>query len=151
MDTMMTGKFYVSALLGLLLCAPAFATTIYKWVDENGVTHYSQEKPPEITTEKLYSEDIEQQKVGFTAPKVTERQEEQKSEAALAAEAITEKDKAQAKAICENAQHQLKVLETHTRLTRKNEKDGEMVRMTEEDRQSEIAAQKQRIKLFCNK
>ncbi|CAM3126421.1 DUF4124 domain-containing protein [Shewanella loihica] len=148
---MMTGKFYLSALLSLFLCAPTFATTIYKWVDENGVTHYSQEKPPEAKTEKLYSEDIEQKKVGFTAPKVVEKKGEQKSEAALAAEAINEKDKAQAKAICENAKHQLNVLETHTRLTRKNEENGEMVRMTEEDRQSEISAQKQRIKLFCEK
>lgn len=35
-------------LVALVLCvAPAHATRTYKWVDEDGVTHYSQYPPPE--------------------------------------------------------------------------------------------------------
>ena len=39
-----------SALLGIL-CANAFAATVYKWVDENGVVHYSDQ--PHAGSDKI--------------------------------------------------------------------------------------------------
>jgi hypothetical protein len=39
------GKSVVGILLALSLAVPAWATEIYKWVDENGVTHFSQLQP----------------------------------------------------------------------------------------------------------
>ncbi len=39
------GKWVVVMLLALSLAGPAAATEIYKWVDENGVTHFSQTAP----------------------------------------------------------------------------------------------------------
>ncbi|MCZ4339224.1 DUF4124 domain-containing protein [Shewanella colwelliana] len=147
----MTRKSYYILLVTMLFSPTILATTIYKWVDEKGVTHYSQQVPPEKQSEKLYSEDIEQKKVGFVAPKVKAVSEPEKSDLELAAQEISKKDKAQASAICDNAKHQLNVLETHTRLTRKNEDSDEPVRMTEEERQSEISAQKEKIRLFCKK
>lgn len=147
----MTGKNYHLLLLTLLFCPTILATTIYKWVDENGVTHYSQEMPPEKQTEKLYSEEIEPKKIGSVSPRISAPDEIDKNELAIAATEITKQDKKQAKMICDSAKHQLNVLETHTRLTRKNEQSGEMERMTEEDRQAQIAVQKERIRLFCVK
>ena len=151
MDGTMTRKSYCALLFIVLFSPTIFATTIYKWVDENGVTHYSQEMPPEKQTEKLYSEDIEPKKVGSVAPKISTPTEPGKTELDAAAAETTNKDKQQAKMICDSAKHQLNVLETHTRLTRKNEQSGEMERMTEEDRQAQIASQKERIRLFCVK
>lgn len=142
---------YYALLLTLLLCPAVLATTIYKWVDENGVTHYSQQVPPEKPSETLYSEEIEQQKVGFIAPKESEVSLPAKSPQQTAAEAIVLQDKAQAKAICSNAKHQLNLLNTHTRLTRKNEQTGDMERMTEEQRQAAMSAQQEKISLFCVK
>ncbi|QYK02291.1 DUF4124 domain-containing protein [Shewanella psychrotolerans] len=147
----MTRKSYYTLLFIVLLSPTVFATTIYKWVDENGVTHYSQEMPPEKHTEKLYSEDIEPKKVGSVSPKSSKPIEPKKTELEAAATKIKSKDKEQAQMICDSAKHQLNVLETHTRLTRKNEQSGEMERMTEEDRQAQIASQKERIRLFCVK
>jgi len=41
-------KWVAGFLLTVLLAAPATATEIYKWVDENGVTHFSQ-MPPDLS------------------------------------------------------------------------------------------------------
>ncbi|WP_239473279.1 DUF4124 domain-containing protein [Shewanella algidipiscicola] len=142
---------YHALLLTLILSPAVFATTIYKWVDENGVTHYSQQVPPDRPSETLYSEDIEQQKVGFIAPKETEVSVPTKNPQQTAAEAIVRQDKAQAKAICSNAKHQLNLLNTHTRLTRRNAQTGDMERMTEEQRQAAMSAQQEKISLFCIK
>ncbi|QYJ87955.1 DUF4124 domain-containing protein [Shewanella mesophila] len=151
MDGTMIWKSYYTLLFIALMSPTVFATTIYKWVDEKGVPHYSQEMPPEKQTEKLYSEDLEPKKVGSVAPKMATPAEAEKTELEVAAAEINRKDKEQAKMICDSAKHQLNVLETHTRLTRKNEQSGEMERMTEEERQAQIASQKERIRLFCVK
>nr|WP_275658988.1 DUF4124 domain-containing protein [Shewanella sp. Isolate11] len=145
----MTRKSFCALLLVLFFCPTLFATTIYKWVDEKGVTHYSQQMPPEKQAEKLYSEDIEQQRVGFVAPSASAAKEPVPSEMEAAANEINQKDKEQAKMICDSATHQLNVLNTHTNLTRKNAQTGEMEKMTEEQRQEQIAAQQERIRLFC--
>lgn len=142
---------YYALLLTLALSPAVLATTIYKWVDENGVTNYSQQVPPEKSSETLYSEEIEQQKVGFIAPKVTAASAPTKSSEQTATQAIVLQDKAQAKAICSNAKHRLNLLNTHTRLTQKNEQTGDMEKMTEEQRQAAISIQQERIRLFCVK
>ena len=44
----------MTALLSILLIAPASEAKIYKWVDGNGITQYSQQRPPqEYTTEEI--------------------------------------------------------------------------------------------------
>ncbi len=144
---MTTRKSY---LLLLVLFSPSlFATTIYKWIDEKGITHYSQQLPIGKNAQQLDSKDIEQRKVGFVAPSSTIAKEEKLSAIEIAANELHQKDKAQAKMICENATHQLNVLTTHTNLTRKNEQTGEMEKMTEEQRQAHILTQQERITLFC--
>ena len=64
-STMLCRWFWLGLFIG-----PVSAGVIYTWVDENGVTHYSQQAPQQenIKAEKLYSEDLEQAKVGFIAP-----------------------------------------------------------------------------------
>lgn len=136
-----------------LFIGPVSAGVIYTWVDENGVTHYSQQAPQQesIKTSKLYSEDLEQAKVGFIAPikkvEPTSKANELEKSAAL----IKEKDTKQANSICESAKHNLEILTTHTKLIRQTSDSGESVAMTEEDRQASIAQQQERIKLFCDK
>ena len=39
--------------LALLLGAAAFGATVYKWVDEHGVTHYSDQAPPKQDAQKI--------------------------------------------------------------------------------------------------
>ncbi|WP_037471659.1 DUF4124 domain-containing protein [Shewanella waksmanii] len=135
-------------ILTIMLSTSLQATTIYKWVDKNGVTHYSQEQPEQTEAEKLYSEDIEQQPIGFIAPKAR-AEEEVPDEMAAAAEKINAQDKAQAKVICDNAKHQLNVLQTSARLRKENPETGEIEMMTDEQKQAEIGNQQRRVELFC--
>ncbi len=49
-------KFRISPIVlgaALLAAAPTAASRTYKWVDENGTTHYSQTKPPDRQAEEL--------------------------------------------------------------------------------------------------
>lgn len=127
------------------------ANAIYTWIDDNGVTHYSQQPPAsnQASSKKLYSEDIEPKHVGTIAPTKSVPDLNQPSELEQKAAAIGLADKQQAQQVCQNAQHSLNVLTTHTKLTKKNSTTGELVSMTEEQRQAEIVEQNQRIKLFC--
>ena len=43
------GRCLTGFLLSVLLAAPAVATEVYRWVDENGVTHFSQMAPDGVT------------------------------------------------------------------------------------------------------
>ena len=136
----------------MLLTQPVLAGVIYTWVDENGVTHYSQQPPEQDhpKTQQLYSEDIEPGKVGYIAP-VKNEAPPKMSEPEKSAALIKAQDTKQAEAICENAKHNLDVLTTHTKLTRQAEGNKEPVAMTEEERQTAISENQQRIKLFCDK
>lgn len=135
-----------------LFTSPVLADVIYTWVDDNGVTHYSQQAPQQesIQAEKLYSKDLSQAKVGFIAP-VKKQEVPQTSEVEKSAALIRQKDAKQAQSICESATHNLEVLTTHTNLIRQTSDSSKPVAMTEEDRQTSIAQQQERIKLFCNK
>ena len=56
------GKRMASLLLTVGLVTPAVATELYRWVDENGVTHFSQMPPDAIVT------GVSQQTLGDTRP-----------------------------------------------------------------------------------
>ena len=66
------------------------------------------------------------------------------------AKIINEKDKQQAKDICESAKHSLSVLKTHSKLNQQDKATGETVAMTEEQRQAAIAENTERVRLFCH-
>ncbi|GGI92340.1 DUF4124 domain-containing protein [Shewanella gelidii] len=144
-------KLKFASLLLVLFTAPTFATVIYTWVDENGVTHYSQQSPENIEATKLYSEDMEQALIGFVSPKVSKKSDEQLSTEELNAELIKRQDGDQAKSICASAKHSLQILTTHSKLNRQDPKSGKSIAMTEEERQAAIKENKERISLFCEK
>lgn len=136
-----------------LLGQPVVAGVIYTWVDEQGVTHYSQQPPAQeqLRASQLHSEDIEPAKVGYVAPP-QKQQPQAMNELEKSAALIKQKDAKQAQSICENAKHNLDVLTTHTKLMRQSEDPTkEPEAMTEEERQTAIAQQQERIKLFCDK
>ncbi|QUN05135.1 DUF4124 domain-containing protein [Shewanella yunxiaonensis] len=140
----------ISAILAVIFSPISSATDIYKWVDKNGVTHYSQQPPADKPVNTLDSSAIEPGKIGTVAP-IKRNDEPVKTQQELDADAINAKDAAQAEKLCESARFNLDVLLTHTRLQRSDDKTGEPVKMTEEDRQKAIADQQERIRLFCVK
>ncbi len=142
-------------LLWSLSSTPAQANVIYTWVDDNGVTHYSQQPPEEghtlANTDKLYSADLKPKQIGTVAPSAPIVKNQAQTDLEKKAAAINQADSEQAKQICENARHSLNVLTTHAKLNKKNKQTGEVVAMTEEQRQASISEQKERVKLFCTK
>jgi hypothetical protein len=141
--------FLLSTVFILGLSLNVSATVIYSWTDKDGKTHYSQEPPVEVEAKRQYSEDIERDRVGYVAP--VKKQAQPTDESLRQAEAllIKEKDSKQAEGICDKATHSLKVLTSHTNLNRQNEQTGEVVAMTEEERQAAINENQQRVELFC--
>ncbi|BAJ03393.1 DUF4124 domain-containing protein [Shewanella violacea] len=139
--------------LPLLFVTYVSATVIYKWVDDNGVTHFSQQIPEnadeQSKSEKLYSEDIEPKSIGTVAPIASSKEPTKLSQAQQDAAQINQFDKEQAKEICKNAKYNLDILVTHTKLNSKDQQTGEVVAVTEEQRQQKIKMQKQRVALFC--
>lgn len=142
-----------SLLLALLFAASTSvvqATTIYKWVDKEGVTHFSQDPPPtEIqTAEQLDSTELEPTHIGSVTPKAA-------AKAAVTSNPsvadVKTRNAEQAASICEQAQFQLKVLQTHSRLQRQDPKTGEVIEMSAEEREQQINTQQERITQFCTK
>jgi hypothetical protein len=133
----------------LCLSLSVGATVIYSWTDKDGQVHYSQEPPVEVEAKRQYSEDIERDKVGYVAPVKEQAQPSEEALRRAEAKLIKEKDSKQAEGICDKATHSLNVLTTHTNLNRQNEQTGEVVTMTEVERQAAIQENQQRVELFC--
>ncbi|WP_133407763.1 DUF4124 domain-containing protein [Parashewanella tropica] len=120
----------------------SYAAVIYKWVDNEGITHYSEVPPKGVEFVKLYSEDIEPSKIGTVTSKVKEKTKVTDSE-------LIKQQRAQAQDVCKRAQYNLKLLQTHTRLHRRDKTTGETVSLTEEERQASIEQEQKRIQAFC--
>ncbi len=124
---------------------------MYKWVDEDGNTHYSQsapvdntdveeiEPPSKVDTEsaanKVKNENETADKL--RDDRITKKEEKLKAEE----DAIAEKQK------CEQARKRLASYQRN-RVNLKNS-DGSNRVISEEERQSEIAKSKENIKTFC--
>ncbi|MBT1444619.1 DUF4124 domain-containing protein [Shewanella sp. JM162201] len=139
--------FALSLLLGSNMVA---ATTIYKWVDENGVTHYT-EQPPEKDgkAQVIKAADIEQKRIGFESPKPQAKADEPQTDEQKNADLIRQQNAEQADAICEQAKQNQEVLENFNRVTRKDAGTNEPVVMTDEEREAALADSKKRVELFC--
>ncbi|RLV59584.1 DUF4124 domain-containing protein [Parashewanella curva] len=128
------------------LCFYSFlsnAAVIYKWVDKDGITHFSEVPPKSVEFVKLYSEDIEPEKIGSVSLS------KGKDEAKATESEMIKQQKAQSEEVCKRAKYNLKLLQTHTRLLRKDQKTGESVSITEEERQASIKQEQKRINAFC--
>lgn len=130
------------------LCAQA---EIYKWVDANGETHFSERKPDTA----IAAESVDTRNV--TAPKARETWREQdtafQEQKKAADEAAQEQAKlevkaSQKKANCEQARKRAVSLERPR--VNKVEADGTRVRMPEEWRQEQISEAAKKVADFCS-
>jgi len=134
-----------------LTSAPLMAdTTIHKWVDANGVTHFGAEPPKNIKSEEV--------KPRVYTPSTPAPAPEKASETKAAdkpKDATTEKPKEmltispeQIAAQCKDAQSRLQQLEASPRLMTRAA-DGQMQRVPEEERQKMMDDERARIKDYC--
>ena len=134
------------------------ADEIYRWVDENGVVNYTQQKPRDMDSQTIVTNTGAPRAVSDPAPvtptssatgQPLSAEQEKMLEGLRAAEQARQDEIAQIKA--DNCQQSRDVL---SRLTLKNRirvkgADGEYTIMPEDERQSRIAEAQENIALYC--
>ncbi len=149
-------KIFLAFLITLtLIMASSHATArMYKWVDSNGVTQYSQHPPPEGAVEEIEktyapeAADLED-----TLQEGAKKREEfnKRHQERLDSKAQAKKEKKEKKKLaleCTKAREQIKTLKLERRM---QIKDGDTyTSMTKEMRQKKIKELQEKIKKYCN-
>ena len=129
----------------------AFATSMYKWVDKDGNTQYTQSPPPadvEFSTLKpppKVNSESSQKALEQRTEKLDELREQRHKTAAE--KKTTKEEENRLKKNCETAKANMASY-ARPRVTI-TQKDGTVTRATEEERQRRIAEAKERIAEFC--
>ena len=142
-------KTVIAIALGLT-CTHVMAEKLYKWVDENGVTQFSQQPPASNQYERMNV--TPPPALGSTPPPTAETptatEPDPGNENAAAQKADSEQ-KAMRVAQCAKLREDLTTLENNPRLGRTNA-DGEMERIGEDERQSMITTAREELASYCN-
>jgi hypothetical protein len=146
-------KTFVLACLVVLPFAAA-AQQMYKWVDEKGVTHYTDSPPPSGNAQKI---DIRATppSAPVAPPQSFQQKEEQtrgervqKAQEAQKVSAEEARSNALKKGRCIQARRQVQVLSIQRPLFNTNDK-GEKVYIEDKDRQAEIDKWQAQIETYC--
>lgn len=137
----------------LLVWLPPLAARTYRWVDENGITIYSQSPPPSgqatiIKPPPPAPSPPEESNKSFKERLDSLDKEKEKEGEAKKKEDIKAKNAEIMKHNCENARKNLESLEQHSRIRMKMD-DGNYKQLTYEEREAEIEKAEQAIKKNC--
>jgi hypothetical protein len=151
MRTARPSLFLTTAVI-LLLALPALAKS-YRWVDENGVTHYSQRPPVEAESVEIKPPpppatpaDEAWKELNKKRLKLEDAREDRKLETDKAKkEAEEKKQRAEA---CAAARKRLAIYEGPP--TRIKTADGEYIRPTEEQREAKRQEARELIEKYCD-
>jgi hypothetical protein len=137
----------------LSLFASAAFAEIYKWVDENGQTHYSQQAPRDISATVIKTPpppaidpNIAQQQVDELISKQEDEDQlqlEQQNQQKIEAENIANQQKN-----CKIAQQQLEQYQNNP-ARRIMDADGNVTRLAEEERQQKILESQENVTKYC--
>lgn|SRR5690554_183633 len=135
----------------LLLSLPVSAAPIYKWVDEQGVTHFASEPPTDQKAESINKQTFRptpppKQAAPSTA---TSSPNSSKTQAEIDREVRQQvaEETAALKKYCAQVRYNLAQLENNPRVLA--EVAGETVRLSEEERQARITELKETIAERC--
>ncbi len=143
-----------------VVCSAALALTtgivqakIYKWVDENGVTQYTQYPPPRgdstevnVPNAPSASPELQRKELQERLEAFNKRRDERLRQEQETAEQRAEREKLAAD--CQRLRDELATMRNNPRLMEDTE-DGP-VRMTEERRQERISLAEQQLNDFCS-
>lgn len=136
------------ALAASALAQPALATA-YKWVDQNGETHYSQSPPTATKTEVIKTPTAPAASVAKPATSVAPKAPATGSAAQPTPDAKAKAEDAAVRAEnCASARKNLEVLNTAPRVTIKDQ-NGLYHRLTDEERKARSVEAQKRIDEFC--
>lgn len=139
--------------LGLALSAPLHAAEIYKWVDEDGVTHYSQRPPPSgdaarIGVDRPPDKEIarERREMKQTGERIEERREQRQEAEQQARKDADQREQREAR--CADLRSSLTKLTRNRRLLIPDD-EGNVRRMPEEERKERVAERRRQIEEQC--
>ncbi len=141
----------VVLLAALLFSSVALSQTMYKWVDEKGVTHFSETPPPDG---KADAKKIQVKPVGEEKPRVDnwkEREQQSRQSRAkqdVADEAQRMKDQQGRAQRCRTAQRQVDIYRNSGVVFQLNDK-GERVFLEESQRNSELKRWEEMVRDNC--
>ena len=144
-------------LLISLVSLSAFALAgMYRWVDDNGETVYSQTPPPDgrpATSMKAPPPPAEtpeqaQERLDQQLQKIADAEEDQElADKETQKEQQTSEDR---KHNCEAARNNLEVLENRPARTKYRKADGSVVRLNYEERLEQLEKAKAQMEKYCN-
>ncbi len=139
--------------LGLALATPLQAGEIYKWVDEEGVTHYSQEPPPSgdatrVGVDAPPDEELERERreMEATGERLKAQREERREAEQQGRKNAEEREQSEQR--CADLRSSLKKLTENRRLL-VPDGEGGVRRMPEEERQERVAERRRQIDEHC--
>ncbi len=139
----------------LLISSQLHADKIYKWVDENGQIHYSSQKPrgQQVETVKVQKGPKVSEVVAETSDSDEENDDpvnSSDSEADAAAKAqLAKADAVNMRKMCEQARKNIAALNATVRVVQIDEKTGETIRMTDNQRLEAMKTAQQGVREFC--
>ncbi|MBD9443391.1 DUF4124 domain-containing protein [Pseudomonas sp. PDM04] len=136
--------FFLTASLLVGLSPMCMAAQVYKWVDEHGVTHFDAQPPQGREAETVVTPSAPASNPATRLPGSTvgDQQAIDKSVKKQVAE-----QQAQLKVFCEQARTNLAQLQNNPRL--REDVDGEMRRLTDEQRQERTTETQRQIAENC--
>ncbi len=144
-------KSYRALISTALLCLVPLhmaAATAYKWIDENGETHYSQSPPTATKAEVIKTPTSpadapapEQKPANTAAQKPVDTKQPLDNKAKAEDAAVRAEN-------CASASKDLETLQNSPRVTVKN-KDGLYHRLNDEERKARIEETQKRVDEFC--
>jgi hypothetical protein len=132
---------------GFLLCSSVPAAT-YKWVDDKGDVHDSQHPPAGSNYEKIKVEKSRPNETPPPAPQSTATNPV--SDTSGGSKVVQEELSKNQEIRSKNCEAAKKNLEIYTIYKRYKDKDGNVVRMDDEERLQKIEESKQNIAEFCD-
>lgn len=149
-DYMLKTFFLFLTFLGFLPLATH--ASIYKWVDDEGNVHYSQQKPQNIKTEKMIvNSRAPENSSTYSKPSLKKKEEEKQATDKEGKAAVSEKPEKSAEeraSLCKQSQDNLQALLSRGRI-RQKDAQGNVSYMSEEHKQQRIKREQDRVKENC--
>ena len=142
----------IFCLILILIAGPLGAQTMYKWVDEKGVTHFSENPPPDGNkkAQKIEVKPIQSDRPPADNWKQREMESKQiRAKKGIEEEGARQREEAQRGQACRNAQRKADTMKNYARVFRLDEK-GERVYYDDKQRESELADAQREIAKYCN-
>ncbi len=155
-----SGSTARTLLIAFLLASPLCGAEVYKWTDENGVTHYSDSPPPEGQESSVQDISTEPENSGIGMPVDVNPENPGTTPAELSAADLKRQQIAESREkmqeqqanmsrLCSEARSKVNELEPNRRVYYTNE-DGETVRMDDQERVDAVAELKAYLRENCS-